>query len=197
MSGGAHARVRSFNHHQIELCVSVIMVVPNWLEISEARGRKLQQRLSFCFKKSAAGRLAGAASLNTVPRITQWLIFHEAPDYFSFPQADHNTRVVEAMWPAGCALLTAQWAQGSQLAFVDGKPSCQVLEPAASFTCSTGLWFMAAVRWKLNSSIYILPSSINISTELELNTWGLCSIVQLLTAAKKWICMRCGRALFF
>lgn len=69
--------------------------------------------------------------------------------------------------------------------FVDGEPPSQLLAPAASLTCSEGLWFMGAVGWKLNRSIYILPSSSNLSTELVLNTRGRRSIVAMLTVAKE------------
>lgn len=64
-------------------------------------------------------------------------------DYFCCPQADHNTRLVEAMRPAGFWSVTAQRARGSPLVFVHGG-----LQANASHTHSTrSLRPWASLAW--------------------------------------------------
>lgn len=103
-------------------------------------------------------------------------------DYFCCPQADHNTRLVEAMRPAGFWSVTAQRAQGSPLVFVHGglhakashTHSTRSLRPSASLAWS---WLRASVsrRMAVASIFYnILAKTVATSTRIFENIFVLC-----------------------
>lgn len=93
-------RVSCFNHHQIELCVRVIKVVPNWLRARESGSSS--SNTSF-FRLFIAASFA-FSSWNTLP-LKSPSLGSDMPlktlDYFAWPQADHNTRLVGLTRPAG------------------------------------------------------------------------------------------------
>lgn len=87
-------RASGFNHHQIELCVWVIKLVPN--RVGDSRQ----------FWLSPAGHSIPASfdtELNAAPLLNVSRTSKDL-DYFCFPQADHNGGLAKPAWPRGFGL---------------------------------------------------------------------------------------------